>query len=275
MYFGGLIGSILTLIAFFVALGARKRSIENKDRLRRTEEKLDDLAGEIRWMREEWRGEKKSEGGIFTPDTGGIARPAIARIETSSPPKREAPDEPAQASVPPISAAAGKSASKRHTTPARTRKLRRAARHAVGRLGRRRGARTRRAFPRALYDRSRIAWAGRARRAWCATCRRTCCSWRMVAAWRNHNSHRRVAASPYSEHPHGSRNHRCVRHDLCGARALRFYRANTCVPCAWRGWHRHNAGRCHTRTGTRRPWSCRCDPDAHARLVERAEFLVA
>ena len=53
MYFGGLISTILILVAFFVAMSARRRTIDIKDRLRRAEDKLDTIASEIRWMREE------------------------------------------------------------------------------------------------------------------------------------------------------------------------------------------------------------------------------
>ncbi len=89
MYFGGLIGSILALVAFFVAMGARRRSIDMKDRQRRTEEKLDGLADEVRWMREERRGEAPDDDGIFVPDQGGLARPAVIKAEMAPPPKRE------------------------------------------------------------------------------------------------------------------------------------------------------------------------------------------
>ena len=89
MYFSGLIGSILTLVAFFVAMSARKRTTSLQDRLRRAEDKLDELGGEIRWMREERRGDAPEDDGIFVPDQGGLARPAVVKAEMAPPPKRE------------------------------------------------------------------------------------------------------------------------------------------------------------------------------------------
>ncbi len=146
-----------------------------------------------------------------------------------------------------------------------------AARHALGRLGRRACAGARRRAAGALLDR-----AGRVRSARAGCTRRSVlgaahCSRRVVPALRARVSGAGHPGCSHSGHLDGRRHHQRLRHGLCRARPLRFCRSGGGFRGARCHRHRHHARGRAARTSSRRSrprWRvCR----AHARRLAAAQ----
>ena len=151
----------------------------------------------------------------------------------------------------------------------------RAARHTLGRLGRRPGAGARRPAAGALFDRAGRFRAGRARGARralraCPRCRR-----RMVPPHRAPAAGRGHSRRPRAEHPHRRRHGQRLRHRLCRPCALRLHRSGRRLRPPRPHRRRHHA-RCRAAwAGAGGPRSRRLAGRAAARVVRRAQSLAA